>query len=372
MAGGGIHSASNPHPSWANAEFDQKRLTLALVAHKAENKIPGPPSMAEREKSPVMAVETAKVASSPAHMAIGHAVPEEGFLTGTSLEVAEMETSPPSTPNSVAAGELVRTSSEVLAIRLQQDVALPQTLSKLVWGLLSSLRRDTNTNPASSPHGAGEESQTGQLGRAGRSAQPEGEAFAQCSNMLQLAGKSLMTLLVKAGKIQLRINSLKRNLADGLLPPGFAPKPIPFREATEDMKARWRDLDNVFWKQRTELAVVFETENSERANQEVEGYLESTTKLLREARCTTLGLQKLAEAWDMAQESVKIAQHQLENSGTRRRGKDRKADTDVRENDAGPSRQKPKLDESPQKRKLDGSPRKQKHGQAKRNYKPRR
>ncbi|KAL5517448.1 hypothetical protein EMCRGX_G002992 [Ephydatia muelleri] len=302
VAGGGIHSASNPHPSWANAEFDQKRLTLALVAHKAENKIPGPPSMAEREKSPVMAVETAKVASSPAHMAIGHAVPEEGFLTGTSLEVAEMETSPPSTPNSVAAGELVRTSSEVLAIRLQQDVALPQTLSKLVWGLLSSLRRDTNTNPASSPHGAGEESQTGQLGRAGRSAQPEGEAFAQCSNMLQLAGKSLMTLLVKAGKIQLRINSLKRNLADGLLPPGFAPKPIPFREATEDMKARWRDLDNVFWKQRTELAVVFETENSERANQEVEGYLESTTKLLREARCTTLGLQKLAEAWDMAQE----------------------------------------------------------------------
>eukprot|EP00731_Ephydatia_muelleri_P002756 Em0001g2756a len=373
VAEGGIHSASNPHPSWANAEFDQKRLTLALVAHKAENKIPGPPSMAEREKSPVMAVETAKVANSPAHMAIGHAVPEEGFLTGTSLEVAEMETSPPSTPNSVAAGELVRTSSEVLAIRLQQDVALPQTLSKLVWGLLSSLRRDTNTNPASSPHGAGEESQTGQLGRAGRSAQPEGEAFAQCSNMLQLAGKSLMTLLVKAGKIQLRINSLKRNLADGLLPPGFAPKPIPFREATEDMKARWRDLDNVFWKQRTELAVVFETENSERANQEVESYLESTTKLLREARCTTLGLQKLAEAWDMAQEeSVKIAQHQLENSGTRRRGEDRKADTDVRENDAGPSRQKPKLDESPQKRKLDGSPRKQKHGQAKRNYKPRR
>ena len=182
------------------------------------------------------------------------------------------------------------------AIRLQQDVALPQTRSKLVWGLLSSLRRDTNTNPASSPHGAGEESQTGQLGRAGRSAQPEGEAFAQCSNMLQLAGKRLTTLLVKAAKIQLRINSLKRNLADELLPPGFAPKPIPFGEATEDMKARWRDLDNVFWKQRTELAVVFETENSERANQEVESHLESTTKLLREARCTTLGLKAEARA----------------------------------------------------------------------------
>ena len=107
VAEGGIHSASNPHPSRANAEFDQKRLTLALVAHKAENKIPVPPSMAEREKSPVTAVETAKVTNSLAHMAIRHAVPEEGFLTGTSLEVAEMETSPPSTPNSVAAGELV-------------------------------------------------------------------------------------------------------------------------------------------------------------------------------------------------------------------------------------------------------------------------
>ena len=163
------------------------------------------------------------------------------------------------------------------AIRLQQDVALPQTRSKLVWGLLSSLRRDTNTNPASSPHGAGEESQTGQLGRAGRSAQPEGEAYVRCLDMQKVAGIKLTTLLVNAGKVQLRINGLKQSLADGLFPPSFAPKAVPFGEATEMMQARWRALDNSFWKQRTELAVVFESENSEKANEEVASHLEGIT-----------------------------------------------------------------------------------------------
>ncbi|KAL5503661.1 hypothetical protein EMCRGX_G010645 [Ephydatia muelleri] len=335
------------------------------------SKTPGPPEMAEREKSPITADETAKATNSPAQKAIRHALPEEKSLTGVSLETMEMETSPASALSGAAEGERVLTSDEVPATKLQYNVVLPRTRSKLVWGLLSSLCRDINTNPASSPHGAGEESQTDQFGRPGRNALPEGEAFDRCSDMLQLAGKRLTTLLVKTSKIQLRINSLKRNLADGLLPPGLAPKLIPFGEVTEDMQARWRALDNSFWKQSTELAVVFETENSERANQEVESHLEGTTKLLKEAHCSPLGLTKLAVAWDKAQEeSVKLAQHQLETGGTRKRGEDRKADTDVRENDAGPSRQRRKLDESPRKRKLHGSPRKQKHGQAKRNYKP--
>ena len=112
VADGGIHSASNPHPGRANAEFDQKRLTLALVAHKADNKIPSPPGLTEREKSPVTTVETAKAANSSAHMAIRHAVPEEGPLTKTSSEVEEMETSHASAPNSAAAGEPVKTVSE--------------------------------------------------------------------------------------------------------------------------------------------------------------------------------------------------------------------------------------------------------------------
>ena len=143
VAEGGIHSASNPNPGRANAEFDQKRLILALVAHKAD-KIQGPPSLTEREKSPVTTVETAKAANSSAHMAIRHAVPEERSLTKTSSEVEEMETSHTSAPNSAAAGELVKTVRDVPATRLQHDIALPQTRSKLVWGLLSSLCRDTN------------------------------------------------------------------------------------------------------------------------------------------------------------------------------------------------------------------------------------
>ena len=212
------------------------------------------------------------------------------------------------------------------ATRLQHDVALPQTRSKLVWGLLSSLCRDTNTNPASTPHGAGEESQTDQLGRAGRNAQPEGEAFVWCLDMQTVAGRKLTTLLVKAGKVQLRINDLKQSLADGLFPPSFAPKAVPFGEATESMQARWRELDNSFWKQRTEMAVVFESENLDKANDEVTSHLEGTTKFLREANCTPLGIQKLAEAWDQTQEeSVKIAQHQLETAEkSRKRGKGNK------------------------------------------------
>ena len=321
LADGGIHSAANPIPGRANTEFDQKRLMLAVVAHKMGSKTPGPPEMAEREKSPITADETAKATNSPAQKAIRHALPEEKSLTGVSLETMEMETSPASALSGAAEGERVLTSDEVPATKLQYNVVLPRTRSKLVWGLLSSLCRDINTNPASSPHGAGEESQTDQFGRPGRNALPEGEAFDRCSDMLQLAGKRLTTLLVKTSKIQLRINSLKRNLADGLLPPGLAPKLIPFGEVTEDMQARWRALDNSFWKQSTELAVVFETENSERANQEVESHLEGTTKLLKEAHCSPLGLTKLAVAWDKAQEeSVKLAQHQLETGGTRKRG----------------------------------------------------
>ena len=151
VAEGGIHSASNPHPGRANAEFNQKRLMLALVAHKAD-KIQGPPSLTEREKSPVTTVETAKAANSSAHMAIRHAVPEERSLTKTSSEVEEMETSHTSAPNSAAAGELVKTVSDVPATRLQHDVALPQTRSKLVWGLLSSLCRDTHTHSYAHTH----------------------------------------------------------------------------------------------------------------------------------------------------------------------------------------------------------------------------
>ncbi|KAL5463278.1 hypothetical protein EMCRGX_G032165 [Ephydatia muelleri] len=112
VAEGGIHSAANPNPG---------------------------PTKPDREKSPVTTVETAKAANSSAHMAIRHAVPEERSQSKTSSEVEEMETSHTSAPNSAAAGELVKAVSEVPATKLQHDVALPQTRSKLVWGLMSSL-----------------------------------------------------------------------------------------------------------------------------------------------------------------------------------------------------------------------------------------
>ena len=146
LVDGGIHSAANPIPGRANTEFDQKRLMLAVVAHKVGSKTPGPPEMMEREKSPVTAVETAKATNLPAQKAIRHALPEEKSLTGVSLETMEMETSPASAPSGAAEGEHVLTSDEVPATKLQHDVALPRTRSKLVWGLLSSLCRDTNTS----------------------------------------------------------------------------------------------------------------------------------------------------------------------------------------------------------------------------------
>eukprot|EP00731_Ephydatia_muelleri_P013010 Em0007g320a len=149
--------------------------------------------------------------------------------------------------------------------------------------------RDTNPNPASSLS-AGDESQDSQLGGAGRNAPLEGEAFVCSVGMLKMAGK-LTTLL-----------------------------------ATEAMQEKWRALDVTFWKQRTEMAVSFEREIAEKASEEVDRHLDGTTKFLREANCTPLGLP---EMWDGAQaESVKLAQHQLETAGSRKRGRGRKAELD--------------------------------------------
>ena len=70
------------------------------------------------------------------------------------------------------------------------------------------------------------------------------------------------------------------------------------------------------------MAVLIKGKSAEKASKEVDGHLESTTKLLREANCTPLGLNKLADAWDKAQEeSFRLAQHQLDTSGTRKRGR---------------------------------------------------
>ena len=156
----------------------------------------------------------------------------------------------------------------------------------------------------------------------GRNAPPEGEAFARCVDMLKLAGKTLTTLVVKAGRVQLRVNHLEANLATQLYPPNFAPKAVPFGEATMEQQDRWRALDVDFWKRRTEMAITFEKENAEKANQDVENHLGGTTKFLQEANCTPLGLRRLAELWDSAQaEGVSLAQHQLEATPPRKRSR---------------------------------------------------
>ena len=73
------------------------------------------------------------------------------------------------------------------------------------------------------------------------------------------------------------------------------------------------------------MAISFEKENDERGNREVDIHLGGTTKFLREANCTPLGLSKLAEMWDNAQaESVSLAQHQLETAGPQKRGRGKK------------------------------------------------
>ena len=70
------------------------------------------------------------------------------------------------------------------------------------------------------------------------------------------------------------------------------------------------------------MAVSFEREIAEKASEEVDRHLDGTTKFLREANCTPLGLAKM---WDGAQaESVKLAQHQLETAGSRKRGRGKK------------------------------------------------
>ena len=56
-----------------------------------------------------------------------------------------------------------------------------------------------------------------------KNARAEGEAFIHSISMLKMAGKKLTTLLMKAGKVQLRINNLEVDLAQGLYTPSFAP-----------------------------------------------------------------------------------------------------------------------------------------------------
>ena len=66
--------------------------------------------------------------------------------------------------------------------------------------------------------------------------------------MLKMAGKKLTTLLVKAEKVQLQINNLEADLAQGLYPPSFAPKEIPLGEATKETRvwsSIWGQLDQL-------------------------------------------------------------------------------------------------------------------------------
>ena len=141
LAEGGIHSASNPNPGRANTEFHQRRLMLALVAHKKESKIPGPPDMTEREKSPVNGEghQLAGPYGNPPRPAGG------GILNGTSSEVAEMETSLASTLVGVAAGEPVRALSDVPATSLQHEVVLPKLVRSWSGAYCRPFVRDTNT-----------------------------------------------------------------------------------------------------------------------------------------------------------------------------------------------------------------------------------
>ena len=196
----------------------------------------------------------------------------------------------------------------------------PKSVEGDQW-VTPELINNPNPDPNLTPD-HGEESQSNHMGGPERNVPPEGEAFTRCVDMLKLAGKTLTTLVVKAGRVQLRVNNLKANLATQYYPPNFAPKAVPFGEATVEQQDRWRALDVDFWKRRTETAIAFEQENAEKANQDVENHLGGTTKFLLEANCTPLGLKKLAELWDSAQaEGVSLAQHQLETAGPRKRSR---------------------------------------------------
>ena len=243
----------------------------------------------------------------------GHALSEEVSLTGTISRAVEMETSQPSAPIGATARievELEQSSKTPSPSSLQQKVVLPQARSSLVWGLLESLRRDPNPNPIPT---CVEESQASQRREPGRDAPLEGEAYADCMSLLKLAGKTLTTLTVKAGRGQLKVKRLETDLAKGSYPPSFVPKAVTFGAASEEMQERWIALDRSFWKARTELAIRFKTELAEKQRLKVENHLNRTTTSLQKANCTELGLKKLKEQWDLVQtESVSLAQRQLE------------------------------------------------------------
>ena len=141
LAEGGIHSASNPNPGRANTEFHQRRLMLALVAHKTESKIPGPPDMTEKEKSPVNGEghQLAGPYGNPPRPA-GGGILNRNLLGGCrDGNISRFNTCRCSGRGTCSSIE--RRAGYQSAARS----SITQTRSKLVWGLLSSLCRDTNT-----------------------------------------------------------------------------------------------------------------------------------------------------------------------------------------------------------------------------------
>ena len=83
---------------------------------------------------------------------IHHALPEETLVTGVSSEEAEMETSPTSAPISATARKDALLPNEVPGTVLPQCAVLPRACPQLVWGLLSSLRKDHNHNTDGDGH----------------------------------------------------------------------------------------------------------------------------------------------------------------------------------------------------------------------------
>ena len=109
---GCIHSASNPVQTRANAEFDPKRMLLAVVAQKIGGKTSGRHESSEQEKSPDIDTEREKSPRAVPPITIRHASPEQAPIAGAPSEDQEMETSPTSVPISTRVEKAVALSGE--------------------------------------------------------------------------------------------------------------------------------------------------------------------------------------------------------------------------------------------------------------------
>lgn len=123
---------------------------------------------------------------------------------------------------------------------------------------------------------------------------------------LKLAGGKYKALLKDMGHAQMQAKKMARMIAAGDLPITFRPNLIDFSRphTTREQKDEWAQLDVKFQLESSNKVLEFAKDDTARFQKEAEELVQKTTELLNRPDVTDLGLEKLAQEWDVVQTKV--------------------------------------------------------------------